>query len=229
MNEHASTSRRDAGWALLGSLRRLRRRRRVSRARRADRRPRAGGGDGGGRRRRRPRPGVPARRSARSWRGSRETSSAGRSASSALCFEASLFAGAYSTYGTFTHPGSLPAPQLLSLLSDMLIVPCFVLVADARAAALPDGPPADETLVDRRRRRGCLDRARDDLDGDPPRPGRRGCSVLGRESARDSRRRRRGRRARARRARFCSSSQPSGRSRPWSSAPAARMATSAGS
>jgi hypothetical protein len=40
-----------------------------------------------------------------------------------LFFEASLFAGAYSTYGTFTHPGSLPAPQFLSLVSAVVFVP----------------------------------------------------------------------------------------------------------
>ena len=59
----------------------------------------------------------------------------------ALCFEASLFAGAYSTYGTFTHPGSLPAPQLLSLVSDILLVPCFVLVATLVPLLFPTGRP----------------------------------------------------------------------------------------
>jgi hypothetical protein len=59
----------------------------------------------------------------------------------ALCFEASLFAGAYSTYGTFTHPGSLPAPQLLSLASDILIVPCIVLVATVVPLLFPTGLP----------------------------------------------------------------------------------------
>jgi hypothetical protein len=59
----------------------------------------------------------------------------------ALCFEASLFAGAYSTYGTFTHPGSLPAPQLLSLFSDILLVPCFVLVAALVPLLFPTGRP----------------------------------------------------------------------------------------
>jgi hypothetical protein len=59
----------------------------------------------------------------------------------ALCFEASLFAGAYSTYGTFTHPGSLPAPQLLSLVSDMLFVPCLVLVLTFVPLLFPTGLP----------------------------------------------------------------------------------------
>jgi hypothetical protein len=59
----------------------------------------------------------------------------------ALCFEASLFAGAYSTYATFTHPGSLPAPQLLSLASDVLIVPCFVLVLAFVPLLFPTGRP----------------------------------------------------------------------------------------
>lgn len=59
----------------------------------------------------------------------------------ALCFEASLFAGAYSTYGTFTHPASLPAPQLLSLMSDMLLVPLFVLVATFVPLLFPTGRP----------------------------------------------------------------------------------------
>jgi hypothetical protein len=59
----------------------------------------------------------------------------------ALCFEASLFAGAYSTYGTFTHPRSLPGPQLLSLLSDILIVPCFVLVVAFVPLLFPTGLP----------------------------------------------------------------------------------------
>jgi hypothetical protein len=58
-----------------------------------------------------------------------------------LFFEASLFAGAYSTYGTFTHPGSLPAPQLLSLLSDILFVPCFVLVIAFVPLLFPTGRP----------------------------------------------------------------------------------------
>jgi len=58
-----------------------------------------------------------------------------------LCFEASLFAGAYSTYGTFTHPGSLPAPQLFSLLSDLLIVPCLVLVVTLLPLLFPTGRP----------------------------------------------------------------------------------------
>jgi hypothetical protein len=59
----------------------------------------------------------------------------------ALCFETSLFAGAYSTYGTFTHPGSLPAPQLLSLISDMLFVPCLVLVLTFVPLLYPTGLP----------------------------------------------------------------------------------------
>ncbi len=59
----------------------------------------------------------------------------------ALCFEAHLFAGAYSTYGTFTHPASLPAPQLLSLVSDMLFVPCLVLVATFVPLLFPTGRP----------------------------------------------------------------------------------------
>jgi hypothetical protein len=59
----------------------------------------------------------------------------------ALCFEASLFAGAYSTYGTFTHPGSLPAPQVLSLASDVLFVPCLVLVATFVPLLYPTGLP----------------------------------------------------------------------------------------
>ena len=59
----------------------------------------------------------------------------------ALCFEANLFAGAYSAYGTFTHPGSLPAPQLLSVVSDMLLVPCFVLVLTFVPLLFPTGRP----------------------------------------------------------------------------------------
>jgi hypothetical protein len=59
----------------------------------------------------------------------------------ALCVEASLFAGAYSTYGTFTHPGSLPAPQWLSLASDILLVPIFVLVATLVPLLFPTGRP----------------------------------------------------------------------------------------
>lgn len=58
-----------------------------------------------------------------------------------LFFEAKLFAGAYSTYGTFTHPGSLPAPQLLSLLSDILFVPCLVLVITFVPLLFPTGRP----------------------------------------------------------------------------------------
>jgi hypothetical protein len=59
----------------------------------------------------------------------------------ALCFEATLFAGAYSTYGTFTHPGSLPAPQLFSLLSDLLLVPSLALVATILPLLFPTGQP----------------------------------------------------------------------------------------
>jgi hypothetical protein len=58
-----------------------------------------------------------------------------------LFFEASLFAGAYSTYGTFTHPGSLPAPQLLSLVSDLLFVPCLVLGVVFVPLLFPTGRP----------------------------------------------------------------------------------------
>ncbi len=58
-----------------------------------------------------------------------------------LCFEANLSAGAYSTYGTFTHPGSLPAPQLLSLVSDVLFVPCVVLVVTFVPLLFPTGRP----------------------------------------------------------------------------------------
>ena len=94
----------------------------------------------------------------------------------ALCFEASLFAGAYSTYGTFTHPGSLPAPQLLSLVERHPDRAVHRPRRHARAAALPNRSPADEALVDRRCRRGCVARARDHLDGDPPGRCGRGCS-----------------------------------------------------
>jgi hypothetical protein len=59
----------------------------------------------------------------------------------AVFFEANLFAGAYSTYATFTHPGSLPAPQLLSRLSDILLVPCFVLVIAFVPLLFPMGRP----------------------------------------------------------------------------------------
>ena len=58
-----------------------------------------------------------------------------------LCFEASLFTGAYSTYGTFTHPGSLPAPQFFSLLSDVLFVPCLVLIVTVLPLLFPTGRP----------------------------------------------------------------------------------------
>jgi hypothetical protein len=61
----------------------------------------------------------------------------------ALFFEASLFAGAYGTYATFTHPASLPAPapQLLSLVGDMLFVPCLVLVVTFVPLLFPTGLP----------------------------------------------------------------------------------------
>jgi len=59
----------------------------------------------------------------------------------ALCFEASMFAGAYSTYATFTHPDSLPAPQLLSLLSDVLFATCLVLVVTFVPLLFPTGLP----------------------------------------------------------------------------------------
>lgn len=59
----------------------------------------------------------------------------------AVCFEASIFAGAYSTYGTFTHPDSLPAPQVFSLASDVLIVPCIVLVVTFVPLLFPTGRP----------------------------------------------------------------------------------------
>ena len=58
-----------------------------------------------------------------------------------LFFEASFFAGAYGTYGTFTHPGSLPAPQFLSLLSDILFVPCFVPAIAFVPLLFPTGRP----------------------------------------------------------------------------------------
>jgi hypothetical protein len=59
----------------------------------------------------------------------------------AVCFEANLFAGAYSTYGTFTHPGSLPAPRLLSLFSDLLLVPCLVFAVAVVPLLFPTGRP----------------------------------------------------------------------------------------
>jgi hypothetical protein len=59
-----------------------------------------------------------------------------------LCFEASIFAGAYSTYATFTHPGSLPAGRLLSLASDILFVPTFVLYLTFVPLLFPTGRPA---------------------------------------------------------------------------------------
>jgi hypothetical protein len=58
-----------------------------------------------------------------------------------LCFEASIFAGAYSTYATFTHPGSLPAGRLLSLASDILFVPTFVLYLTFVPLLFPNGRP----------------------------------------------------------------------------------------
>jgi hypothetical protein len=58
-----------------------------------------------------------------------------------LCHEANLFAGSYSTYATFTNPGSLPAPRLLSLVSDMLIVPTVVLVVAVVPLLFPTGRP----------------------------------------------------------------------------------------
>jgi hypothetical protein len=59
----------------------------------------------------------------------------------ALFFEASLFAGAYSTYGTFTNPGSLTAPQFVSLLSDVLFAACFVVVVAFVPLLFPTGRP----------------------------------------------------------------------------------------
>jgi hypothetical protein len=58
-----------------------------------------------------------------------------------LCFEASIFAGAYSTYATFTHPGSLPAGRSLSLASDVLFVPTFVLYLTFVPLLFPTGRP----------------------------------------------------------------------------------------
>jgi hypothetical protein len=58
-----------------------------------------------------------------------------------LCFEASLCAGAYSTYATFTDPGSLPGGRLMSLLSDMLIVPCLVSLVVFVPLLFPTGRP----------------------------------------------------------------------------------------
>jgi hypothetical protein len=58
-----------------------------------------------------------------------------------LCFEASIFAGAYSTYATFTHPGSLPAGRLLSLASDVLFVLTFVLYLTFVPLLFPTGRP----------------------------------------------------------------------------------------
>lgn len=58
-----------------------------------------------------------------------------------VCFEASIFAGSYSTYGTFTNPGSLPGPQLLSLASDLLFVPSLVLGVTLVPLLYPTGRP----------------------------------------------------------------------------------------
>ena len=58
-----------------------------------------------------------------------------------LCFEASIFAGAYSTYATFTHPDSLPAGQSLSLASDVLFVPTLVLYLTFVPLLFPTGRP----------------------------------------------------------------------------------------
>jgi hypothetical protein len=58
-----------------------------------------------------------------------------------LCHEVNLFAGSYSTYATFTNPGSLPAPRLFSLVSDMLIVPTVVLLVCLIPLLFPTGRP----------------------------------------------------------------------------------------
>jgi len=58
-----------------------------------------------------------------------------------LLFEATLFAGAYSTYATFTDPGSLPGGRLLSLASDVLIVPTLVLALIFVPLLFPTGRP----------------------------------------------------------------------------------------
>lgn len=58
-----------------------------------------------------------------------------------LCHELNLFAGSYSTYATFTNPGSLPVPRLLSLVSDMLIVPTVVLLVALIPLLFPTGRP----------------------------------------------------------------------------------------
>jgi hypothetical protein len=58
-----------------------------------------------------------------------------------LCHEMNLFAGSYSTYATFTNPGSLPAPRLLSLVSDMFIVPTVVLLVALVPLLFPTGRP----------------------------------------------------------------------------------------
>ena len=58
-----------------------------------------------------------------------------------LCHEANAFAGSYATYATFTNPGSLPAARFMSLVSDMLIVPTFVLVVALIPLLFPTGKP----------------------------------------------------------------------------------------
>jgi hypothetical protein len=58
-----------------------------------------------------------------------------------VCFEASIFAGAYSTYATFTHPDSLPAGRLFSLASDVLFVPTLVLYLTFVPLLFPTGRP----------------------------------------------------------------------------------------
>ena len=58
-----------------------------------------------------------------------------------LCFEASLFAGGYATYATFTHPGALPGAQLMSLLSDLLFVVTLVLFLAFVPLLFPTGAP----------------------------------------------------------------------------------------
>jgi hypothetical protein len=58
-----------------------------------------------------------------------------------LSFEASQFAGSYATYATFTHPGSLPAARVMSLLSDVLIVATFLLLLVFVPLLFPTGRP----------------------------------------------------------------------------------------
>jgi hypothetical protein len=58
-----------------------------------------------------------------------------------LSYEAKTFAGSYSTYATFTHPGSLPAGQVLSLMSDVLLVPCLVSLVVFVPLLFPTGRP----------------------------------------------------------------------------------------